>query len=149
MKKISTAIAAAALALTAFGAQSVSADNPVPIEDSFSFPDTNPCTNKPMVVTINVVVRVHEHRNNFVLNIKRSGTTDDGFVMRSGAPETQHWNTVSGAAGSQFKDFWTNPDTGQKFHVRGNVNVVFGPDGPDAPPLEVKSDVFSLRCVRA
>lgn len=148
MKMISTAIAAAALALTAIGAPSASADNPEPFEDSFSFDDINPCTNEPMVVTINAVVRLHEHRNNFVLNIQRSGTTDDGFVMRSGV-ETQHWNTVSGAAGSQFKDFWTNPDTGQKFHVRGNINVVLGPLGPEAPPLEVKSDVFSLRCVRA
>ena len=66
--------------------------------------------------------------------------------MRNG-PETQHYNTVSAAAGSQFKDFWTNPDTGQKFHVRGNNNVVLG-DGPDAPPTEVKVDNFSLRCVR-
>lgn len=149
MQKISTAIAAAALALTVIGAPSASADNPEPFEDSFSFTDINPCTDKPMTVTINVVVRLHVHQKNFVLNIKRSGTTDDGFVMRSGAPENQRWNTVSGAAGSQFKDFWTNPETGQKFHVRGNTNVVFGPLGPDAPPLEVKSDVFSLRCVRA
>lgn len=145
MKKISIAFAAA-LALSALGATAVSADNPEPFTDSFSFGDINPCTGEASLITIDVVVRFHEHRNNFVLNIDRSGTTSDGFVMRSG-PETQHYNTVNAVAGSQFKDFWTNPETGQKFHVRGNSNVVLG-DGPGAPPTEFKVDNFSLRCVR-
>ncbi len=145
LKKLSAV--AAALAVSAFGAAPVSADNPEPFDDSFSFPDINPCTNELFFVTIDVVVSIHFHKNNFVLNIERSGTTSDGFVMHNGV-ETQHFNTVNAVAGFQFKDMWVNPETGQRFHVRGTSNVILG-DGPDAPPTEVKVDNFSLRCVRS
>lgn len=88
---------------------------------------------------------MHEHQNNFVLNIERSGTTSDGFVMRGGT-ETHHYNTVSETTGFQGKDFWINPATGQKLHVRGRNNVVLG-EALDAPPTEIKVDHLSLRCV--
>lgn len=147
MKKLFMTVATFALLSAGFLAAPASADSPEPFPDTVTFPAENPCTGQIHEVTINVMVRIHEHQNNFVIKVDRTGTTSDGFVMRSGT-ETQHYNPVSQTAGAHFKDFWTNPETGQKFHVRGNSNVVLG-NGPDAPPTEVKVDNFSLRCVRS
>lgn len=146
MKKLLRMVAVATLLATAFGYGTAAADNPEPFEDSVTFPDINPCTGEEFFVTLNFSVREHFHTNNFVANVRRTGTTSDGFVMRTGT-ETVHFNQKSELAGSQFKDFWTNPETGQKFHVRGNSTVVLG-NGPFAPPTEVRVDNFSLRCVR-
>ena len=53
----------AVFTLSAFGAASVSADNPEPFPESFSFPEINPCTGEEFVVTIDVVIRFHQHQS--------------------------------------------------------------------------------------
>lgn len=147
MRRLTAVLALAVLVLAALGTAPAAADNPEPFPDSFSFPSINPCTGAPHLVTIDVMVRFHEHHNNFVINITRSGSTSDGFVMHNGT-ETQNYNPVSEVATTQFKDFWRNSETGQRFHVRGNQTLVFG-DGIEAPPTEVRVENFSLRCIGA
>ena len=69
------------LGLLALGvAAPVAAGPPIqePILDVF--PDTNPCTNTPMIVTFTGTVRVHEHGSRVVAIAHRTITTSDGFV---------------------------------------------------------------------
>ena len=46
------------------------------------FPDINPCTGNPMIVTFIGTVRVHEHGSRIVAHAHRTITTSDGFVGR-------------------------------------------------------------------
>jgi hypothetical protein len=112
------------------------ADKPLIIEDSFTFTDVNPCTELVDEITIEVVVSIHNHKNNNVATIKRTGFTDSGYTMEH-SNETQVRN--KGGAHFRFNDVWTN-DEGSKFTVKG----VFV---ENANKGEVVVDRFTFNCL--
>jgi hypothetical protein len=114
------------------------ADKPVNFQDSDSFWDVNPCTGEDMYVTLFADVFIHEHPNNFVVRVVRTGTTSTGDVMDHGI-ETQVAN--GNVEAGRFTDQWRNED-GSKFVVQGVFvfNLNRG---------EVQVDRFSLRCLGA
>ena len=115
IRRIATATALSlGLGLGALGATPAAADGPVEFSDSFTFPDVNPCTDEDIQVTIDVDVREHRgHRNNFVVHVKRTGTTSDGYVMDHGVENFQVNNNV---ARGKFTDIWRN-DHGSMWKV--------------------------------
>jgi hypothetical protein len=114
----------------------VLADEPVTFTDSFTFTDVNPCTGVDHEVTIDVVVSIHEHRNNEVVHVDRSGTTDSGFTMIAGTESLVASGNVERGA---FTDQWRHPD-GSKFVAQGQF--VF-----DFNEQKLLVDNFSLRCL--
>ena len=112
------------------------ADRPFTFTDSVTFVDVNPCTGLDDEITINVEVSIHEHRNNFVVYVGRTGSTASGYTMISG---TESFVANNGVERGAFVDQWRHPD-GSKFMVHGrfvfNVNQ-----------LEVLVDGFSLTCI--
>jgi hypothetical protein len=123
--------------LSAVLAVPASANPPVVFPDSgVPFPDTNPCSGAGMLVTIDAIVRIHEHQNNFVVHVKKSGTTDDGFVMVNGTESFMANGNVERGA---FTDMWRN-DAGDRFRASGRFvfNINTG-------TLQV--DTFSLTCL--
>lgn len=113
---------------------SVSADRPVEVRDSMTIDAVNPCTEAPMEITFDFVVRQHEHGERFVAHVARTGSTSDGYVMDHGV-ETALFN------GNVFRqtlnDVFRNED-GSKFQARG---VFIGKeDGP-------RVDRFTVRCL--
>ena len=112
------------------------ADQPIQFNDSVTFSDVNPCTGELHDVTLNFAVSLHEHRNNFVGHVRRSGSTSDGYTMING---TDSFVENSGVFRGSFVDQWRGPD-GEKFRVRGVI--VF-----NANQDQVKTDQFSLTCI--
>ena len=69
------------LGLLALGfAAPAAADRPTEFPILDVFPDTNPCTDTPMIVTFVGTVSVHEHGSRVVAIAHRTITTSDGFV---------------------------------------------------------------------
>ncbi len=134
--KLAGLVAAAALSLGAVGLISspVSADKPFEFSNSDTFSDINPCTGTPMEVTIESVGRVHIHGDNEIVHVSKTGTTDDGYVMKHGV---QSFVFNGNVARGSFTDNWTNAD-GSKFKAQGVF--VAKEDG-------VVVDRFTLRCV--
>lgn len=131
-----TVIAVVSVVLVMLMVTPVSAERPFTFSDSVTFTDVNPCDGLDMEVTINFVVSIHEHPNNFVVVVDRSGTIDSGFTMIAGAESfVENRNVVRGA----FVDQWRHPD-GSKFRVRGNF--IF-----NVNQLELLVDNFSLLCI--
>lgn len=129
-------LAATGLGLASLGAAPAAADAPVEFSDSVTFTDVNPCSGLPMKVTINNELREHQHPNNFVGHISKTGTTSDGYVMDNGVENfVANRNVVRGA----FTDNWRHPD-GSKFKAQGMF--VF-----DLTNEELRVDQFTLRCV--
>ena len=123
------------IGLGAAAASPVAADPPTTIVDSWTFTDINPCTGDEHDLTINVEAREHRgHSNNFVVNVERTGSTSDGYVMRGS--ESQQWN--DNAAHINLTDTWRN-DEGSMF--KAQLNVKLKPEGPQV-------ENFRLRCVR-
>ena len=124
------------LMLSAVLAVPASANPPIVFPDSNTFPDVNPCSGANMMVTIDVIVSLHEHRNNFVVTIKASGTTDDGFVMVNG---TETFVDNGNVLRDTFTDIWRN-DAGDRFRASGTfvLNINTG---------TVQVDTFSLTCL--
>jgi len=133
MKRVVAAILA--IVLLAF-ATPAGADRPVEFTDSTTFTDTNPCSGLEFEVTINFEIRLHVHGDNFVVHVKETGTTDDGYVMDHGVL-TQVFN--GNIFRQTFTDNWHRAD-GSKFKAQGNFvdNLNTG---------EVQVDNFSLRCI--
>ena len=141
--KLAGLVAAAALSLGAVGLISspVSADKPVEFSDSVTFGDFNPCTEEAHDVTLNFDFRLHEHGENGIVHISRTGSTSDGYVMNHGV-ETQVFNgNVFRAA---FVDNWRSDD-GSKFQVRGVFVVQVDEEDPSQD--EVRVDKFTIRCL--
>ena len=125
------------LMLSAVLAVPASANPPFVFTESFDpFTDPNPCSGAEMTVSIDVVVSIHEHLNNFVVTVKRSGTTNDGFVMVNG---TETFVDNGHVARSTFNDIWRN-DAGDRFRASGTfvLNINTG---------TVQVDTFSLTCL--
>lgn len=119
-----------------------SADPPIVEEFSDTFKDVNPCTGEDHEITLNVVSSIHLHSNNFVLTSKRTGTTDDGFVMDHGVAVIVDSEVVDGTGIFHlvFKDVWRNDSTGEAFIVR--AVFVF-----EASTDTVRVDRLSARCL--
>lgn len=111
------------------------ADAPIRFQDSVTFTDINPCTGLEHEITINFDVSIHEHQNNFVLHLGRSGTTDDGYSMHGAESQTG----TSGGFRAHFVDIWKSSD-GSKFRVLGNF---VANDNQE----EIKVDSFSFKCL--
>ena len=103
---------------------------------SDTFPETDPCTGGPMEVTLVEMVYLHDdHKNNFVVRVQRSGTTDVGYEMLNGQDK---FIANKGGERANFKDVWRNPETGQKMQASGAFRMV-----GNSPVV----DSFNLRCV--
>ncbi len=115
------------------------ADRPVEFSgSSFNPSATNPCSGEPHEITFLFDVSLHEHTNNLVATVARSGFTSDGFVMFAGR-ETQNLNLSSGVFNGNFVDMWRSDD-GQMFQARG-VTVI------DLDTFDIKVNKFTLRCL--
>ena len=133
-KRLATATALS-IGLGALVAAPAAAEAPHTVVDSWTVTDINPCTGDDIDITINVEAREHRaHSNNYVVNVKRTGSTSDGYVMRGS--ESQQWN--DNAAHINYTDIWRN-DEGSMFKVQ--LNVKLKPEGPQV-------ENFSLRCVK-
>lgn len=135
-KRLTAIAAAAGIGTATLGliGSPVSADRPVELPDSMTFRAENPCTATPMDVTIDSVLRWHEHGDRFVAHVSRSGSTDDGYVMDHGVETAVSNDQVFRQA---LSEIFRNED-GSKFRVRGVF--VANPDG-------VRVDQFTLRCL--
>jgi len=117
-----------------------SADEPVTFTDSVTFPDDNPCT--PVfdlfehLVTIDLVITVHEHENNIVAYSERSGTTTSGFTMINGRDSFVDTGNV---LHFNLMDQWRHPD-GSKFLARFTLLI-------DLDAGEVQVEKGELRCL--
>lgn len=133
-KTIGTLVAGAMLAVLI--AAPAMADKPFTFSDSVTFPDVNPCTGLDDEITLDLVVSIHEHQNNFVVHVDRSGSTSSGFTMIAGTENfVENNNAVSGA----FVDQWRHPD-GSKFIAQGHFAFNINQD-------KLLVDSFSLRCI--
>ncbi len=123
--------------LTGMVASPALADAPAVVTAHAEFEDVNPCDPpSTQLVTIDFVIKVHEHANNYVETISSWASTDDGF---SGPG---HQTTV--VAGDTERAIWnfiqTNSETGQKYTVKGRAVV-------DLTSGDVLFEVQELRCI--
>lgn len=90
------------------------ADPPVeePIFDVF--PDINPCSGEPMVVTFVGTALVHEHGERVVAVAHRTITTSDGFVGHGTDSFVENGQVLR----ATLTDIVTNEATGQRFRAR-------------------------------
>jgi len=126
------------LGAVGLGAVPASADKPVQIIESFSFVDLNPCSGEDHVITINVDVSLHSHGEREVVNIRRTGTTDSGYVMNPGGRE--HVVNNGNFVNAWFNETWGN-DAGSKIAVKGRFKL-------DLDTGETLVDKFQLTCAK-
>ena len=134
MRKVLSAVAIAAVLLSVGGP--ASADPPAELSAEVTFVDVNPCSGLDHEVTLRFDVRLHRHRENLVVTIRRSGSTSDGFEMIAGAGNVVENRNVFHET---FVDQWRSPD-GAKFAVHGQVVL-------DLDAEEPRVDRFSLECI--
>ena len=128
---------ALAMLLTALVASPALADQPTEVTEQIVFEDVNPCDPpNTMVVTIDFVIKVHDHANNYVETISSWASTDAGFsgpgvatTVVTGEVERATWHFLQ-----------TNPETGQLSTVKGRsvINLATG---------EVLVETQELRCI--
>ena len=135
-----------------------SADKPTEFTVDFIFgeggiepsplPLNDPCTGEDMKwFNVHLVIREHQgHRNNLTGIAKGYGTTGSGYVL-SGSPD--HLMIKGDPANpdlvvSGFSDMWTNPENGNKMHMK-SVFVLKKGDTPDTPVIQV--DKLEATCV--
>ncbi len=127
-----------AMFLWATALSSTAAAQPVePFEVEFSFEDINPCTGELHVISFSLVIRERIQKNgNLVAQVKRSGTTSDGYTLVNGTEAVvgnkNNFNT-------RFMDRWAGAD-GSKIQARGSF-------GFNERTGEVRRDTFVLRCI--
>ena len=127
---------AAGIGVVGLTGSPASADRPIEFSDSSTFADVNPCTDELVDITINVDVRLHEHKNgNVVVHVSRTGTTSDGYVMDHGQ---ENFVSNGNVVRSTLNDVWRNGDgsafQAQSVFVAKEDGVVVGG--------------FRLRCVK-
>ena len=79
-----------------------------------TFPDVNPCTGDPMMVTIAGTVRVHQHGTREVVHGQRTITTSDGFAGRG----TESFVANGRVERYSFSDMMANA-SGDRFRASG------------------------------
>lgn len=135
MKKTMAALFAATMLMTLMAAPAL-ADPPIRFTDSNTFTDFDPCSGLEDEITINFDVSIHEHRNNFVVHVGRSGHTALGYEMIAGV---EAFVGNKGGERGSFVDQWRHPD-GSKFMVHGSFAYNANQD-------EVLVDRFSITCI--
>ena len=138
MKRPLIALAIAATVLLAGFTTPAEADRPERSETTVTFVDLNPCTGEEHEVTINFELAIHRHEDRRVVNVKRSGSTSDGFEMEPGSRE--HVTVNDNWVIASFRDKWSNDD-GAKFRAQGRLRV-------NQETGEVVRDEFDLFCPR-
>lgn len=139
IRRLWVAMVAGAMFMAVLGGQALAA-KPVTFTESVTFPDDNPCT--PVVdpeehlVTLNLEVTVHENRNNFVVHVKRAGSTDSGYTMIAG---TESFVANGNVERGSFVDQWRHPD-GSKFRVSGHFTF-------DINQGELRTEGGSFTCI--
>ena len=135
MRRTFYAVVVGTMFITLTAAPPVLADKPVTFTDSVRFTDVNPCTGVDHELTIVSEVSIHEHQNNFVVHLDRSGTTDSGFTMIAG---TYSFVANANVEREALTDQWRHP--GSKFVAQGQfvLNLNQG---------EVLVNHGSLRCL--
>ena len=108
------------------------ADQPVVIEDEFTFPDFDPCTGQPDLVTQSVVIKIHEHANTQILLFESTIETELGY--QASGHETRVISVQAGHFKTTFNIMASHPETGARYWVKGRVFAnlddgppVFGP----------------------
>ena len=135
LRKLLVAMIAGGL-LMSLSAAPASADVPFTFEDSETFEDVNPCTGLIHEVTLEFLVNIHQHQNNFVGYAQRSGTTSSGYTMHG------RDSFVANHAVERFSstDVWRHPD-GSMFIVQARFTF-------DLSSEEVITHGGSFRCIR-
>jgi hypothetical protein len=124
------------LGLLALGlAAPAAADRPTEFPILDVFPDTNPCTDTPMIVTFVGTVSVHEHGSRVVAIAHRTITTSDGFVGHGTDSFVENGQVLM----SRITDIMTNA-SGDRFRARG-VFVL------DLKTDTVRVERFELTCL--
>ena len=124
------------LGLLALGfATPAAADRPTEFPILDVFPDTNPCTNTPMIVTFVGTVSVHEHDSRVVAIAHRTITTSDGFVGHGTDTFVDNGQVLM----ARITDVMTNA-AGDRFRARGVFVLDLSTD-------TVRVDRFSLTCL--
>ena len=134
MRRLLTIVSVMAVFM-AMVAVPASADDPIEFMDQAVFDALSPCTGEMHTVTINFLISIHEHEDEFNVRVRRTGYTSDGYVMKWGK------ETFVGSDGTeygQFRDPWINPATGDKFRAEARFLAVDG---------EVLMDDFRLVCL--
>jgi len=136
-KKLSV-LMAMGLILLGLGALPAAADAPTRFFDSITFPDINPCTGLEQLVTINFDFSEHQgHPHNFVGHVKRTGTTDSGYVMDHGVETfVANENVVRG----EQTDIW--------YHENGSMFIAQGVFVIDLGTGEILVNLGGLECIR-
>jgi hypothetical protein len=112
------------------------ADRPFHFSDARTFFDIDPCSGEEDEITLNFDFSIHEHRNNFVAHVDRSGSTALGYEMIAG---TETFVGNKGGERGSFVDQWRHPD-GSTFMVHGSFAF-------NANQGEVLVDRFSITCI--
>ena len=109
-------LVAGVLCLLALSAAAPAAADP-PTSASFeeTFPDVNPCTGDPMMVTIRIAIFEHSHGSRVVGRGERTITTDDGSVGRGTESFVDNGQIVK----YNFTDIMTNALGGYRFRAAG------------------------------
>lgn len=124
--------------LLGLSAGTASADRPFEVFFSENITAVNPCTGDEHDITINNVVRIHEHGDREVVHVNdRTGTTSDGYVMDHGVLTIVFNGHV---ALQTFTDNWVDSN-GSRFQVQGSFvdNLNQG---------ELMVDRFRQRCIK-
>ena len=112
------------------------ADPPVESADSRTFVDVDPCDpSNTDIVTTSWTLKLHEHENNTVFIFDTAVTTANGYIGNG------HETTVVTSNNQMitFNFMTTNPHTGQKATIKGNIKIVQG---------EVQVNSFTINCVK-
>jgi len=134
MRRLLTVLATVAMMMGVLAVPAV-ADEAEVFTDTVTFEAGNPCSGELHIVTINFLISVHDHEDEVLVRLRRTGETSDGFIMEHGKETISEGGGVFSA---QFRDPWNNPDTGEKFEAAGRFLEVDG---------EVIVDDFRLACV--
>ena len=111
------------------------ADRPTEFPILDVFPDVNPCTGNPMIVTFSGTGFVHEHGSRIVLRTQRTITTSDGFVGHGTDSFVDNGQVLAG----RITDIMTNA-SGDRFRARGVFVLDLNTDA-------VRVDKFELTCL--
>jgi hypothetical protein len=111
------------------------ADAPTEFTYREVFPDVNPCTGGPMMVTLVGTGFLHEHGSREVAHFERTITTSDGFAGRGTESFVYNGRVVR----FRFADIMTNA-SGDRFRAKG---VFVG----DVATETVRVDKFELTCL--